>query len=243
MGLVHGKIYNSVSEITGPTGWYSIRTSEGPCLTYVDQDYDGGGWCWALANRSNTGGMNLLRYNDAINLCNVRTEPSSNQGSNTRLAGPLPTLANCNFWLGLKYWFPLTGRVTSGQCTIVQFVSGTNGTALSATGSHTKRYRWKFDSWNGEYAFVGRGAISDETGTGEPGLYAYHAASTARGLTTWDVDNDENGGNCATYYNNNPFWYGSCWSGNYFAGGGYLDRPYWNSSGSDNHQYGAVYIK
>ena len=68
--------------------------------------------------------------------------------------------------------------------------------------------------------------------------------TTSRNLSTFDSDQDDNSGNCSTYYNNNPWFYGSCWSGNYFAGGGHVDGPYWNgSSNGDHHAYGAVYKK
>jgi hypothetical protein len=123
----------------------------------------------------------------------------------------------------------------------VQYVSGTNGTALN--GSHTKRYRWRFNNFTATYGFSGAEAVSDETSTGAPGFYSYHAAN-GFSLTTFDNDQDVYGQNCSTLYGNNPFWYGSCWSGNYFGGGsGYVDAPYWDSSGGDYHQYGAVYIK
>lgn len=245
MGFHRGPTYNNVSEITGPSGFYKINTSLGPVVVYVDQDYDGGGWVLALANRGSTGGMNNLTYDDAINNYNYRTG-GSNNGVNTTVKGDRAIinlgLGSVNTWLGLKFWFELTGRVTSNHVTIVQFVSTTNGVTLSATDSHTKRYRWDFDGWGTDYSFQNSAEVSDETGTGSPGFYNYHSKGS-RGLTTYDNDQDDNSGNCSTYYNNNPFWYGSCWSGNYFAGGGYADRPYWNSSGGDNHQYGAVYIK
>jgi len=131
--------------------------------------------------------------------------------------------------------------VTSDKVTIVQFVATSNGTALS--GTHTKRYRWRFDSWNSEYAFVGAAVVSDETGTGQPGMYSYHASNTQFGLTTYDQDNDTYGTNCSAFYNSNPWWYGACWSGNYFAGGSHGDRPFWTGSSTDYHQYGAIYIK
>ena len=232
--------YNSVSEIKGPSGWYWINTTLGPVHTYVNQDYDGGGWVLALANRGGTGGMNNLTYNDAVNNCNIRTSSSTTA---TPIGSKLTTLDNYNVWLGTKYWSTLTGRVTSSKVTVVQFVSTTNGTALNATASHNKRYRWRFDNFNSTYGMVGATAISDETSTGAPGMYSYHAVN-AYSLTTGDVDQDPYGTNCSNMYNNNPFWYGACWSGNYFAGGsGYSDAPYWDSSGSDYWQYGAVYIK
>ena len=239
-----GTAYNGIVDpatITGPSGWYNLLIGGERVHTYVNQEYDEGGWVCVLANRGSTGGMNNLTYSNAVNTCNYRTG-GSDKGSNTVVppAKGFGALSNYNIWIGLKYWSALAGRVTADKITVVQFVHTTNGRGLHET--HTKRYRWRFNSFTGTYAHSGATGIADETGTGSPGYLNYHAAN-GFSLTTYDNDQDSNGGNCSTYYGNNPFWYGSCWSGNYFAGGGYADRPYWNSSGEDNHQYGAVYIK
>lgn len=228
-----GKVYRNVSEITGPSGFYNVKTSQGTVVVYVNQSYDGGGWVLVLANRQSTGGMNNLSYHSAVNKSTYRT--SSTVTSAPRGIG----LADFNCWVGTSYWQELTGRVTAGKVTVVQYVSGTNGTALN--GSHTKRYRWRFNNFTTTYAFSGAEGVSDETSTGSPGFYSYHAANSFN-LTTFDNANG-NGCGCGTEYNNNPFWYGCCWSGNYFGGGSYADAPYWDSSGGDYHQYGAVYIK
>ena len=208
---------------------------------WVDDNYTTGGWIMVLANRQYTAGMTGLRYSDAINKINYRTN-GTNDGSNDK-SGPKQSLADMNAFVGLKYWPYLAKRESMSDIRVAQFVS-TSPVTLSDTSNHTYRAEWSFTGWNSEYAFVGRSSSCNLTNTTQtPGMWNYHAASTTRGLTTFDVDHDENGGNCATYYNNNPWWYGSCWSGNYFAGGGYADRPYWHSSGGDNHAYGAVYIK
>ena len=238
-----GEIYSSAFDITGPSGFYAINTPVGPVVSYVDQDYDGGGWVQVMSNTAYTGGMNNLNYFDAVNTCNFRN-PGTNNGTNTsRGVKGLTGVSGYNSWIGLKYWQYLAGRVTSGKVMVVQFVS-TSPVALGSTGSQTKRYRWRFDNFNSTYGIVGATAISDETGTGTPGFYSYHAAN-GFSLSTYDNDQDAyGGGNCSTFYNNNPFWYGGCWSGNYFAGGGgYADAPYWDGSGGDYHNYGAVYIK
>jgi len=235
----------NISKITSGSGWYNVRCGTESIPVYIDQSYSGGGWCLVLANRGATGGMNNLTYYNAAQTANYRTG-GSNQGSNTTCfpnsGNPGSALSNYNVFIGAKYWNFLSGRLTSGKITIVQFVAATNGVALSATGSHTKRYRWEANQFTSQYYWSGATAISDETGTGSPGFYNYHAVN-GYGLTTYDYDIDANGGNCSTYYNNNPWWYGSCWSGNYFAGNGYADYPYWDGSGGDYHQYGAVYIK
>jgi hypothetical protein len=243
MATFYNGQYTSVSQIKGPSGFYNIIIGGENVPVYVDQSYDGGGWVCVLANRAFTAGMNNLSLYDAIQTPNYRTG-GTNNGTNTVVpsTNKLTSLADYNVWVGLKYWRFLSGRVTENKMTVVQFVSGTNGTALSSTGSHNKRYRWSSDYFNPTFGFSGAAAISDETGTGAPGMYSYHAAN-GFALTTYDVDRDANGGNCATYYNNNPFWYGACWDGNYFAGGGYSDQANWAGAGSQLYQYGAVYIK
>ena len=243
MGVAYNGNYTSVSQIKGPSGFYNIDIlgNNTKQFVYVNQDYDGGGWICVLANRANTGGMKNLTYSNAVNSVNYRsgTSDATNAVSDPRSGSR--SLVDNNIWVGTQYWSTLAGRVTSGKVTVVQFVSTTNGTALN--GTHTKRYRWRFDSFNGTYGMNSPVAISDETGTGAPGFYGYHAANGFN-LTTFDNDQDAYGANCSSLYNNNPWWYGACWSGNYFAGGGgYQDAPYWESSGADNHQYGAVYIK
>jgi hypothetical protein len=245
MALNYGPIYTSVSDITGPSGFYNIKYNSTFVTVYVDQEYSGGGWVCVLANRLNTGGMGNLTYNNAVNTSNYRTGGTTNTpGPSVVSTSGLSGLSNYNIWIGTSFWSFLGNRANPGRIDVVQFVSNTNGTALGNTGAHTKRYRWKFDYFNGTYGMVGAAGISDETGTGAPGMYAYHAAN-GFSLTTYDNDQDIYGpGNCSAFYANNPFWYGACWSGNYFAGGGgYVDAPYWDGSGNDYHQYGAVYIK
>lgn len=231
--------YTSVSQITGPSGWYWINTSLGPVHTYVDQSYDGGGWVLVLANRAGQGAMSNLTYFDAVNTSNIRTASNTTVVPGSKLSG----LSNYDVWIGTKYWSELAGRVTSSKITVVQFVAGSDGVALSSTGSHNKRYRWRFDNFNNTYGMVGAAALSDETSTGAPGLYSYHAANSFS-LTTFDLDQDTYASNCATSYGNTPWWYGSCWSGHYFSnGGGYSNQVNWDGAGSQLYQYGAVYIK
>jgi hypothetical protein len=244
MAEIHGPRHNKVSDVRGPSGFYSIKLGGEYVTVYVDQEYDGGGWICVLANRINTGGMSNLTYSNAVNTSNYRTGGSTNTaGPVVDPYSPLSGLSNYNIWIGTKYWELLGKRANSSYVTVVNFVSTTTGAALGSTGLHTKRYRWRFNNFTSTYAFSGAAAISDETSTGSPGMYSYHALN-GFSLTTYDGDQDANGdGNCSTYYNNNPFWYGYCWSGNWFAGGGYQDTSYWDSSTTDYHNYGAVYIK
>lgn len=237
MGIAYNASYSNISQIKGPSGWYWINTPLGPVHTYVNQEYDGGGWAMVMANRINTGGMNNLTYDNAINACNIRASSATTNYFGQKLGA----LSNYNVWIGLKYWSLLGGRATANKITVVQFVSPTSGTALNAT--HTKRYRWRFSNFTPSYSFSGAEVVADETGTGIPGFYSSHAVN-GRGLSTYDVDQDSYYVSCSSLYNNNPWWYDACWSGNYFAGGsGYQDGSYWIGSNADYHSYGAVYIK
>jgi hypothetical protein len=212
-------------------------------MVYINQDYDGGGWVLAAANRINTGGMTNLEYYDAVNSCNYRN--SQNQVQVTTST----SLSDVNAFVGVNYWQELAGRVTSNRITVVQYVS-TSVVGLNATGSHNKRYRWRGSFSNATYTFnastftwTNVEGLSDETGTGAPGFFSYHAANGFP-LTTYDNYGYWNA--CATYYTNQGFWYGSCWSGNIWGGGPgnyYQDAYYWDSSGGDYWNYGAVYIK
>ena len=246
MAQRYGPFYDDISQVTGDSGWYGIYNSTYKVYVpvYVDQSYDNGGWVCVLANRRYTSGMNNCTFSQAINECNYRTEPSSDDSTNTPAV--LSNLKNLglndvNIWIGLKFWSMFGGRKTSNKIEVAMFSSGTNGTALNATGSHTERYTFNFDGFSGaNYSWSNYGNGAAAVGSA-PGLVTYHQN---RDLTTYDDDNDSNGGNCSTYYNNNPWWYGSCWSGNMFAGGGYVDGPYWTSSDSGNsRQYMALYIK
>ena len=244
MAVFYGGQYRSVADIRGPSGFYNILLDGVNVPVYVDQTYSGGGWVMVMANRINTAGMHNLTYDNAVNSCNYRTGGTSN-GTNTVVSATnkLSGLANYNAWIGTRFWSRLAGRVTANKVTVVQFVSATVGTTLANTGAHTKRYRWQFDNFGSTFAFTNPAAVGIEAGPDTPGFYASHAVAGAA-LTTFDRDQDSNGANCSTSFNNNPWWYTSCWSGNWFGGGsGYADAPFWNSSTTDFHNYGAVYIK
>ncbi len=244
MGFHRGPSYNNISEITGPSGFYKVNTSYGEIVVYVDQEYDGGGWVFAMANREYTGGMNNLKYLDAINDYNYRSGGSDN-GTNINVKSDRVInnlgLDGVNVWLGLKFWSDITGRKTENNIHVTQFVSNSI-VPLRDEGSHVFRSSWTSSGFSERYGFTGVGNLNNQVGGTTPGMYSH--ASSGNNLTTFDNDQDTNGGNCSTYYNNNPWWYSSCWTGNYFAGGGYQDRSHWVSSSSGNsYPYGAVYIK
>lgn len=231
MAIYYNSYYTNISQIKGPSGWYWINTPIGPVQTYINQEYDGGGWALVIANSSGSAGMRNLTYANAIASCNIRNH------AGTDLYGTkLGVLSMYNVWVGLRYWPYLSKRVDNNKITVVQYIAGTGGTPLE--GSHTFRSRWTFDNFSSSFAFSGYGELINEVGSTTPGLYSYHAANQFS-LSTYDVDQDAYGSSCSVYYGSNPWWYGACWDGNYF---GYDNGPYWEGS-STLYSYGAIYIK
>ena len=225
-----------IKNLTGTTsnGFYWLTPNPDlyqPIRLYCDMNYSGGGWTLVMANTRrgsfagtpSDNGIGALQYMQVVN--------DNNQ------VGTVDTNLQFRTFVGVQYW-------TGLGLNVAQFCS-TACVTLNSTGSHTKRYRWRYTGFNSTYGFQGATGVSDETGTGAPGMLTYHAI-TGYSLTAYDRDQDVSGGNCATSYGNTPFWYGACWDGNFWGGGNsgsYADAPHWAGSGGDNHNYMALYLK
>ena len=217
------------------TGWYWIAAGNEVGRFWVDMSYSGGGWVLVLNNRAGNGGMPSLSYVDATKkVINFRSTSSTSPGVNY---GNHYTPNNFNLWVGLDAWKSIIDANSSFK-KIAYFVS-TSYRTLGDTGNHTKRSSWSWTGWSSTYAMQGASSLSNEVGGSTPGWYNYHIAN-GYSLTTFDNDQDAYGSNCSTSYNNAPWWYGACWSGNIW---GYDGTPYWESSGADSHNYAAAYIK
>ena len=217
------------------TGWYWLAAGNDVGRFWVDMSYSGGGWVLVLNNRTGNGGMPSLSYVDATTkVINFRSTSSTSPGVNY---GEHYTPTNFNLWVGLDAWKSIIDANSSFN-KIVFFVS-TSYRTLGDTGNHTKRSSWSWTGWSSTYALQGASSLSNEVGASTPGWYNYHIAN-GYSLTTFDRDQDAYGSNWSTSYNNAPWWYGACWSGNIW---GYDGAPYWESSGADYHNYAAAYIK
>jgi hypothetical protein len=185
---------------------------------YCNFDFDSNRvWVMVIANRAGTGAVGSLTYANATNPV-VTT------------VGTYDTNLGFNLWVGLNYW-PYLGN------TVCQYASSSI-TGLS--GSHNRRSRWKFSGWSSTYAFIYPRDIINDVGGITPGLYSYHAVN-GFSLTTFDNDQDVHPGNCSSFYQGNPWWYGACWSGNYF-GFSNTDNVHWDGSSGDQHAYGAIFL-
>jgi len=216
------------------TGWYWLTVDGSVNLYWIDMDYDGGGWVLVANNRLNTGNMGTTAGTYAASTTGFITLGNYGLGTNP---------SNFNLWVGLNKWNSIAAA--SGQRKFVEIVSSNIGVKLGQTGFHSKRARWTWTGWSGTYAWQGVGNFSLELGANNPGLYSYHIAG-GYSFTAYDLDQDGNPGNCATFYGNTPFWYGSCWDGNFWGGGSsgsYADGPFWSGSSTDYFNYGAYYVK
>jgi len=216
------------------TGWYWLSVGGTTSQFWIDMDYDGGGWVLVINNRAGNNGMSNLTY------VNATTQNINSTGSYGTASGDY-TPANFNLWAGLTAWKNIADT-TAGSNTVVMFVSTAYKT-LADINNHTKRARFTWTGWSGTYAWQGGASYTNEVGSTTAGLWSYHIAN-GYSLSTYDVDQDTYGINCSSLYNNNPWWYGACWDGNFLAGGaGYQDAPYWSYSTVDYHNYGAIYVR
>ena len=220
-----------------PTGFYWILVDGVPHPFWVDMVYEGGGWILVLNNRINTTGMSGLNYQSAI------SRPINYKGNYAAQAGSRPS--DFNLWVGLDLWVKLANANFSTTNRVCEFVSSAYQ-PLGAMHQHTKRASWNWTGWGASYAWQGAGSSKIELGGSLPGLYTFHIAG-GYNLTTYDNDQDTYGANCATSYNNAPWWYDACWSGSAWGGAGggsgHADAWFWDSSTSDYHNYGALYIR
>ena len=169
---------------------------------------------WTLVLQNNTGvATPAPNWNDSIN--GVTT---------TGTFGT--TLTAFDLLVGLNYWNKLGSQL--------MIETGTSPTNISHRASFT------FYVNPSNYYSVVFSKHKLLIGTTNSGFYASHYNLP---FTTYDSDHDTSGGNCATNYNNHPWWYSACWNGNFFAGGGYQDAPYWSGSSSDYYAYGSFWIR
>jgi hypothetical protein len=195
---------------------------------YIDFTYKPGTpMTMVLSNRRGNGGIDYATYARC-------TGPWVNVSSGTYDAN-----RNFNLWVGLDYWRYLGDTIVQGaKGNQVDYSAGTHNVA---PGNMDRLAKWKFSGWTSTYAFKYPRDYANLIGSTNSGWYTYHAVNEFS-LTTYDNDQDVHGQNCSTLYADNPWWYGSCWDGNYFGGGGYADAPYWSGSGGDWYAYGAAYV-
>ena len=180
-----------------------------------------------LANRRGNGGMSNLTYANAT-------------GKVINSNGTYDSNRDFNLWVGLDYWGYFGDTIVAGVYGYQSAYS--SGTHNVKPASMSNLAKWKFGNWGNSYAFQSLSSYSTLIGRSIPGFYSYHAVN-GYNLSTYDVDQDVYSGNCSTTYGNNPWWYGACWDGNFFAGGsGYQDASYWTSSTTEWYAYGVAYI-
>lgn len=192
-----------------------------PFQVYCNMSQYGGGWTLVALNNKAIPGHPIPSptWNNVVN----NNYTSGSFGNNVN---------NFDMHVGLKYWNYF------GKTLMVQA-----GTASNAITDRAYMSRFKLEEDN-NYKLI-LGGYSNKVGTLTAGLYSYH---NGRMMTTMDVDNDAYGYNCSNSYNNAPWWYGACWSGNIWGGGsmssGYGDWGYWTSSSAEyRRDHMAIYIR
>lgn len=228
------KSARQLQNVVGNTkGWYyiDIWRDGSPYLLYVNNIFDGGGYYLVLQQVGGLGGMPNVRYQEAVGADQIY----KNANSDTR--GPGSSLNSFNLWTGMKLWDRLTGPESLSGGRVVQVAAG-QAVDLEDTSNHSKRQIWEYNSFSSTYGF--RSPVNISNTSNLSGLFDYHAQA-GNGVSTFDNES-ENEADCSQQYDNQPWWYVRCWSGNYW---GYdtSDLGRWDGSGSDQHQYLTLYVR
>jgi|688.fasta_scaffold01939_23 hypothetical protein len=218
-----------VANPSAPSGWYWIKTNNVARQYWVDNTYDGGGWVLVGSHPINVS-IQALTYAQAA-------ESYSGNASSTYGTGDPKSYS---VWVGLNGWDAIATANAAGRNFV--YYTANSQVSLGSTASHVRRSRWKWSGWNSLYSWNNANTLINEVGASTPGLWYYHMSYN---FTTYDRDQDAYSANCATLYNNAPWWYGACWDGNFWGGNGsgYANAAFWTGSGGDYYNYGAMYVK
>jgi len=197
------------------TGVYYIKPTgaSDEFQAYCDMDTDDGGWTLVLQNNYGLASPQPS-WEEAVNSNNI----TGSFGT---------TLTAFDVFIGVSYWDTLgnTARLEQG--------------ATPSSLSHQAYYTLTLDDTDYYSLEMSNGNITIHTeGTEVPGMYSYH---NGRPLTTYDADHDDNAGNCSVNYGNTAWWYGSCWSGNFWGHSSGYD--YWTGSSAENFVWGGIWLR
>ncbi len=204
---------------TAPSGAYWLKPSTAPSAfrAYCDMTNEGGGWTLVW---SNTRGGRGKPATELDYLLAVNTLP--------RVTGTMGAdLESFNVYTGIKHFTTLgPGGKLRYDWALDYGVAVAQRAILSFALNADQFYELTLSNF------------TQTVGATAPGLWTYHGNGNTPAFSAYNLDNDEDLGNCGDSYAQTPFWYRECWDGSIWGGGedeggGYMNGAYWVGSDAE----------
>lgn len=216
--------------IASGTYWLKPPNARAAFRAYCDMTTEGGGWTLVWSNLRGGRGKPVtdIQWAAAINtLPLARGEISAD-------------LESFQVFTGLTHWMPLApaGKLRYDW-------------APNYRGNIDQRAIMSFSLDPAQNYKIQLTDFVQPVGNAQPGLWLAH---NGKQFSTYDADHDEHKENCASLYNNSPWWYTACWSGTINGNGetdaSHLNGAYWVGStsswgvaGGQGAGNGWIYVK
>lgn len=210
------------------SGWYWLDVGGNVSQYWIENTFNGGGWVLVATHVIN---VSIPGVGDSTG----RTTIGAYSGSSGFVRGSVDP-RSYSTWVSINTWDMIAKNNGAGRRVLYHTRSAAGG----PDSSDARRSSWTwtgFQETTGEW--LGENNLANEVGGSTPGFWSYHISNGYAFSTT-------NGSSCPGNYSNFQFWYGSCWDGSFGGGnggGGHANAPFWQGSGGDYYNYGAIYVR
>lgn len=191
--------------------WLKPPTAKAAFRAYCDMTNEGGGWTLVWSNLRGGRGKPVtdIQWAAAINTLPLARGTLS------------ADLESFQVYTGLAHWTPLAPAGKLRYDWMPNYGQNIDQRAVMTFRlDPAQNYK------------ITLSAFVQSVGNAPPGLWTAHNGVQ---FTTYDADHDQHDTNCASHYNNSPWWYTACWSGSINGNGesdsaSHYNGAYWAGS-------------